>query len=276
MIFSISSCNSIIEKKQDENYVKVIAHRGDWRNAPENSLTGLQNCIELGVDMVEVDIAMTKDSVLVLLHDETVDRTTNGFGFIKDLTLDSLQKLRLKRYDGTVTHESIPTLEELMLLSKGRTEIFIDKGYQYIEEAYKILERTGTIQEAHFLGFVSGKEFSRDYPELYHLVNYIPLVLPTDTIDRQLESYKQIEPTYYLYSFQQEDSLLLSTVTNTSSKAYAIATTQVARYCAGHTDSISLSNPEQGWGWVVDRGFNAICTDYPEKLIDYLKSKGLR
>jgi glycerophosphoryl diester phosphodiesterase len=276
IIFSICGCNSIREKELSTKYVKVIAHRGDWRNAPENSLRGLQNCIELGVDMVEVDLAMTKDSVLVLMHDETIDRTTSGEGFIHNWILDSLQKLNLKLYDGTLTQEKIPTLEDFMMQSKGKTEVFIDKGYQYIEQAYRILEKTGTLDEAHFLGFVSGDQYQQDYPEVYKLVNYIPLILPSDTIVQQLTSYEQIRPQYYLYSFQDEDALQLSTVTNTASKAYAIATTQVGRYCAGHTDSLSLRNPGKGWGWVIDNGFNSICTDFPEQLIAYLESKGLR
>jgi glycerophosphoryl diester phosphodiesterase len=276
LTFSICSCTSTGEKKRHKNYVKVVAHRGDWRNAPENSLQGAQNCIEWGVDMVEVDLAMTKDSILVLMHDETIDRTTNGKGFIQDWTFDSLRNLRLKLRDGTLTQERVPTFEELMRLSKGKTEIFVDKGYQYIERAYKILEKTGTLGEAHFLGFVSGDQYRHDYPKLHYLVNYIPLVLPSDTIAQLFKSYKQIEPSYYLYSFQEEDSLQLATVKDVTTNAYAIATTQLARYCAGHTDSLSLTNPEEGWGWAVGKGFNAICTDFPEHLIHYLKSNDLR
>jgi glycerophosphoryl diester phosphodiesterase len=275
-LLALSSCNLIREDKQTKSHIKVIAHRGDWRNAPENSLKGLLNCIELGVDMVEVDLAMTKDSILVLMHDETIDRTTNGKGLVKEWTLDSLQKLRLKLYDGILTDERIPTLEELTMLSKGKTEIFIDKGYRYIAQAYKILKKTETLSEAHFLGFVSGDKFKEDYPELHKIVNYIPLILPSDTIAQQLRSYEQITPKYYLYSFEKEDSLQLSTVKNISSKSHAIATTQLARYCAGHTDSLSLNNPEKGWDWIISKGFNTICTDFPEQLINYLESKDLR
>jgi glycerophosphoryl diester phosphodiesterase len=276
VFFAVVSCTQTRESKQTKNHIKVIAHRGDWRNAPENSLRGLLNCIEMGVDMVEVDLAMTKDSILVLMHDDSIDRTTNGKGLVKDWTLDSLQKLKLKLYDGTVTQERVPTLEELMLLSKGRTEIFIDKGYKYIEEAYKVLKKTATLDEAHFLGFVSGDKYKQDYPQLHKLVHFIPLILPSDTIKQQLNSYEGIEPKYYLYSFQGEDSTQLATIASISSSANAIATTQVARFCAGHTDSISLNNPEKGWGWVIDKGFNTICTDFPERLINYLKSKDLR
>lgn len=55
--------------------VLVVSHRGDWRNAPENSLQAFQNCIDMGVDMVELDLKKTKDGELILMHDNTLNRT---------------------------------------------------------------------------------------------------------------------------------------------------------------------------------------------------------
>ena len=274
--FILLACTPPVDKGKAKNYVKVVAHRGDWRYAPENSLLGLQHCIEMGVDMIEVDLALTKDSVLVLMHDESLYRTTNGKGLIREWTLDSLQKLNLRLHDGTLTTEKIPTLEDFLKQSKGKMEVFIDKGYPFIEQACKILKKTGTLNDAHFFGFVSAEQFRKDYPELHQQVNYLPLILPSEQIHQQLQSFEQMGSTYYLYSFDREDTALLSTVSNVSSQAFAMATTQEARYCAGHTDSLSRSNPEKGWGWILDQGFNTICTDFPEQLISYLKSKNLR
>ena len=62
----------------NDNHVMVVAHRGDWRNAPENSLQAIQYCIDMGVDMVEIDVRKTKDGHIVLMHDGSIDRTTNG------------------------------------------------------------------------------------------------------------------------------------------------------------------------------------------------------
>ena len=60
--------------------VLVVSHRADWRNAPENSLQGIQNCIDMGVDMVEIDLKKTKDGHLVVMHDKTINRTMTGKG----------------------------------------------------------------------------------------------------------------------------------------------------------------------------------------------------
>jgi len=54
-----------------------------------------------------------------------------------------------------------------------------------------------------------------------------------------------------------------------------MATTQVDHFCAGYTDSISIINPDKGWGWIIDKEFNAICTDYPMELLAYLRNKRL-
>lgn len=65
--------------------VLVAAHRGDWRNACENSLEAIENAVQMGVDIVEVDLARTKDGHLILLHDNTLDRTTTGKGNRKNI-----------------------------------------------------------------------------------------------------------------------------------------------------------------------------------------------
>lgn len=125
--------------------VLVVSHRADWRNAPENSLQGIRNCIDMGVDMVEIDLKKTKDGHLVVMHDKTINRTMTGKGNAEDYTLAELKAMRLKNGAGCKTRHQIPTLEEVMLLCKGKIMVNIDKGYDYFQEAYAVLEKTGTI-----------------------------------------------------------------------------------------------------------------------------------
>ena len=75
----------------------MSVHRGCWRLAPENSIKAIEECIRIGVDMVEIDVRRTKDGHLVVIHDRSVQRTTNGKGLVAELTLEELQKLRLKQ-----------------------------------------------------------------------------------------------------------------------------------------------------------------------------------
>ena len=92
--------------------VLVASHRGDWRNYPENSLPAIRSAIEMGVDIVEIDLALTSDSVLVLCHDRTIDRTTSGRGLIAEITYDSIRRVNLRAGQNAVTHWKVPTLEE--------------------------------------------------------------------------------------------------------------------------------------------------------------------
>ena len=80
------SLDSIVNlyKNPSDQYVMVIAHRADWRNFPENSIEAIRSAIKLGVDMVEIDIRRTKDGHLILMNDETIDRTTNGSGKVSE------------------------------------------------------------------------------------------------------------------------------------------------------------------------------------------------
>ena len=64
----------------------VVAHRGDWRYAPENSIAAIEHSIDVGVDVVELDLQMTKDSVLIVMHDGTLNRTTTGKGKVNEWT----------------------------------------------------------------------------------------------------------------------------------------------------------------------------------------------
>ena len=100
--------------------VVVVAHRGDWRYAPENSIAAIEHSIAIGVDVVEIDLQLTRDSVLILMHDGTLNRTTTGKGSIRDWPLDSIKTLQLKSGCGIKTKETVPTLEEALLAAKGK------------------------------------------------------------------------------------------------------------------------------------------------------------
>jgi len=117
------------EPALDED-VLVVAHRACWRHAAENSLEGLQACIEQGVDIAEVDVRSTRDGVLVLMHDPLVNRTTNGSGRVSQLTYAQLQKLNLKAGRGgaaaALTSYKIPTLAEALRLAEGKILLEID------------------------------------------------------------------------------------------------------------------------------------------------------
>jgi glycerophosphoryl diester phosphodiesterase len=120
----------------------VAAHRGGALLWPENSRLAFVNALGLGVEYLELDVHRSRDGETVVIHDATLDRTTTGTGPVRDRTLAELRALRLRDRDGTVTAETVPTLDEVVALaaSAGRellVEIKVDSGrnrYPGIEE----------------------------------------------------------------------------------------------------------------------------------------------
>ncbi|KAB5491421.1 glycerophosphodiester phosphodiesterase family protein [Flagellimonas hadalis] len=110
---------------------KIVAHRGGAVLSAENSMEAIKNALQLGVDMVEIDIQMSRDGHLVVMHDRRVDRTTDGKGKVGNLDLDEIKKLRLKN---CTKIETVPTLDEVLeLISPHETKLLIevktDKNY---------------------------------------------------------------------------------------------------------------------------------------------------
>ena len=103
-----------------------IAHRGGVSLGPENSLSAIERSMLLGVDAVEVDVRLSADGSVVLMHDKAVDRTTNGKGRVENLSLGQLKELLLLDADGNVTDESVPTLAEVFELVGGRCRVLVD------------------------------------------------------------------------------------------------------------------------------------------------------
>jgi glycerophosphoryl diester phosphodiesterase len=106
--------------------VQIVAHRGGAGTGLENTLTCIEKGIIAGADAIEVDVHLTKDGYLLICHDETVDRTTNGSGKIREMNLDEIQKLHVTDKNGQMTEEHLPTLEEVLLLVNGRTKLLVE------------------------------------------------------------------------------------------------------------------------------------------------------
>lgn len=112
---------------QNEKNIYIAAHRGASTAYPENTMEAFRAAIEMGVDQIETDVRITKDGELVLIHDETVNRTTNSEGKVCDMTLAELKKLDAGvKKDPKFTGAKIPTLTELLELVKDHPTITLD------------------------------------------------------------------------------------------------------------------------------------------------------
>ncbi len=134
--------------------VSVIGHRGAMGYAPENTMISFAKGLELGADIVEFDVHLSKDNQVIVMHDHTVNRTTDGTGLIKDMTLAELKLLDAGAWFAPeFAGERIPTLDEVLNWAKGKTKVAIEikNGpvyYKGIEERVLDALRTYDVVES--------------------------------------------------------------------------------------------------------------------------------
>lgn len=264
---------------RDTTSVIVVAHRGDWRNFPENSIAAIDNAIKLGVDMVELDVQRTKDSVLILMHDANLDRTTTGKGKISETTLKTIKTLKLKNGVAIKTIHSVPTLEEALLFSKGRIMINLDKADRYFDEVFDLLEETGTTEQIVMKGNKSLEEVRELFGDYLEDVIYMPIVnLDKPDSKNQIELFlEKLKPVAFELLYKEDSNPLpveiIDVIGNNSLIWYNTLWDTMA---GGHDDDMSLKDPDLGYGYLIDTlGARIIQTDRPEYLLNYLRSRKL-
>jgi glycerophosphoryl diester phosphodiesterase len=264
-----------------QNKILVTAHRGDWRNAPENSLRAFQYAAEMGVDIVELDLKKTRDGAIVIMHDGTINRTTNGKGVPADYTLDEIKNFRLKNGLGRVTNNPIPTLKEVMLALKGSgVKVNLDKSYDVYPEAYAILKETGTLKQAIFKSEMPFDSLQHRYPQLVDKIIYMPVVNLDKPDARKIivDYLKGMKPYAFELIFTKDTSAILTDnkfITKTGSKIWI--NSLWASLNGGHDDDTAVEddNKEESWDWIINHGATIIQTDRPKLLLEYLRTKQL-
>lgn len=266
---------------QNPNYVAVVAHRGDWRNWPENSIAAIESAINMGVDMVEIDVKLTRDSILVLCHDWTLDRTTTGSGAIADYTYEQLQAFDLKRGHGiAIPGTKIPTLRQALELCKGRVLVNVDQGFDYYDQVLAITEELGmTNQVIIKSGWPSDKVAAVMKQHKTNMI-YMPVVgISAGTDTAAFNKYFALKPPAFELCFGTLDEKVKSLASKvTASGAKVWVNTLWGSLCGNYDDDRAFTSPEPDAVYVpiLDMGANIIQTDRPEFLIKYLEKKGRR
>lgn len=275
-------------KNPSDDYVLVVAHRGDWRNAPENSIRAVSNVIRMGVDIVEIDVHKTKDNEIIVMHDKRIDRTTTGKGAIAELKLDSIQKVFLRNGAGISTKYKVPTLRELMLYVKGKPiMVNIDKAWENFHLVMKVVEETATMSQVILKGNTPIHELRKQYGNLIDKVIYMPMVWPEDygiykrenfdsPYEYTLNFIKEYRPLAFEVILKDEKSSVDKAIQLIRKEHISIwINTLWAELCANHEDDKAIDNPDEHWGWVIRKGANIIQTDYPTQLLEYLRKNNL-
>ena len=177
--------------------IYIAAHRGGYENdfeekAPENSIANIQNAINHGFEIYESDVERTSDGVFIIMHDPTIDRTTNGSGEVAKMTIEELKKYRLTYINGEVSSEKIPLFDEFIFKGDGKIIFKIDfkPELKYLNELLEQIKNL-KLQDRIILRFKYKKEI------VNALANYnsddIPIILFRI---KNLTEYEELRSTF--------------------------------------------------------------------------------
>ncbi len=271
--------------------VLVSSHRSCWTETSENSLDGIRRCIAEGIDIGEIDVRTTRDGALVLMHDETVDRTTNGHGAVADLTLAEIQALRLYARGGgkgaSLTARRVPTLQEALAAARGRILLNLDVKAAGIGPMVAAILETDTARDV-LLNINAGVDaqqvaWARSLGIAVQTL-YFDEKTGASARSGQLQTMARQEPTVLQIIFRDPAvvgeavqaigrrpvRLLVNTM------AIDIDSGRPMDLAGPYLDTVAVVHPEQVWGKLIANGVSIIQTDEPQRLLAWLKRKKLR
>ena len=266
----------------NSKYVVVDCHRGDWSNYPENSIPAIESIIRMGADIMELDLKLTKDSVLVLSHDKTLDRCTTGKGLVSDYTLDEIKQLRLKGAHGAATDSlRMPTLREALECCKDRICVNVDQGYEYYDMVLAITEELGVTDQILIKGKKPVAEVAAKMAEHEHNMMYMPIIdIQKEKGQALFNEYMETKtvPLAYEVCWKKTTPEVEDCFRKILASGSKLWINTIWGSLCGYLDddkALDCGNPAEIYDQVIAYGASLIQTDRPEQLIKYLRSKGL-
>ena len=257
------TANAAIEKiaELSKDNILVCAHRSFHTNAPENSLHSIKNAIQAKIDIIEIDVRTTKDSVLVLMHDDNIDRITTGKGFIKDYTYTELLQFNLKMGD-SITNEKIPLLEDALKLSKSKLIVNLDLKAVNYKQLYLMLKKHS--MEYEVISFIGKKKKIQEMTAIDSLYAVMPLSVTKEDMSYYEKTTKSNLQHFTDESFTQEN------INWTRKEGILVFVNTLW----DEDDSFILGKME-AMDRVIALKPSIIQTDHPKLLMNYLRSKKL-
>lgn len=245
--------------------MEIWGHRGASGYAPENTLSAFQLAVEQGANGVELDVQMTKDAQIVVCHDETINRTSDGSGYIKDMTLEQLKQFNFGNGHGT--EEKIPTIDEVLevLGAYSLPDFTIN-----IELKNNVYQYYG--MEERLLDIVHRKGFDRKV--LYSSFNHFSM--------QKIKAIKPDARVGLLYSdgfVQMPEYCKALGIPILHPNIYTFLGSDIAKKCEEENIQVNVwtVNDDDDFERLARMNIHAIITNYPKEAIKYFKNyeKGL-
>jgi glycerophosphoryl diester phosphodiesterase len=242
--------------------VMVIAHRGFSGIAPENTLTAFKKAIEIGADMIELDVMLSKDGELVVIHDKTVNRTTNGKGKVSDFTLGELKKLDAGTwFKKHFKDEKIPSLEEVLDLAKNKILLNIEIK----KDAYNPEKKKGGVEEKTVLLL-----------EKYNMNSQVIVSSFNPHIVKRIKEFEPEISTAFLYRYRINKGLIkivhnLNVDALNPGKRFFTKKASAEVHQSDLKINIYTINQKREMAKFIKMGVDGIITNYPDRLFEVLE-----
>jgi len=234
----------------------VISHRGEHLSHPENTLPAFQAAIDAGADYFELDVRTTSDGRLVLMHDGTVDRTTNGSGKVRELTFEQIRQLDAgAKFAAKFAGTKVPTFEEALSLAHGKIGVYVDCKDIAPADLIAALQKGDMSSKVVIYG---GRGFLKHVIELAPSLKVMPEADDAATLAK-LED--DLHPPVVAFDAGDFKDDVIAVAKKANSDIYV--------------DRLWTADNLTNWQDALDRGAAGIQTDHPAELVAYLRSRGL-
>jgi glycerophosphoryl diester phosphodiesterase len=234
----------------------VVSHRGEHLAHPENTLPAFQAAIEAGADFFELDVRTTSDGRLVLMHDGTVNRTTDGTGRVRELTFDQIRALDTgSKFEAKFTGTKVPTFEEALKLAHGKIGVYVDCKELSPADLVAALKKTDMLKNV----------------VIYGAPGFLKGVL---ALEPSLPAMPEADNASKLEKMALNLNLHTAAFDNDDFKDDVIAAAKRLNVKI-YVDRLWNADKPEFWKDAIDRGADGIQTDHPAALGEYLRSRGL-
>ena len=267
-------------EKAKENII-IVAHRGACGgNIPCNTLTAYEIALKQGADMIEVDVSRSRDDKLFIFHPGMEEDHFNKKMNFKRMKFEKIAKERYVNFDNSVTQFGVATFDDFLEQFKGRCFINIDKFWDNPEMIYEAIKRHNMLEQVLVKSSLSHK-IIKTVEDFCPDVAFMPIVrdkLPyhQELMKRNI-NYIGAEVLFEKESSYMADPEFIDMMHHDGKLVWvnSIIYDYKEQLAGGHSDDTAFTVSEDyGWGWLADKGYDMIQTDWALMLINYLKESG--
>lgn len=226
-------------------FVAVIAHRGEHLRNPENTLAAFREALRVGADFIELDVRTTADGKLILMHDATVDRTTNGKGEVAKMTFGAIRALQ----------PPVPTFAEALEFARGKIGVYVDAKAVSAADVVSHLGEHGMTNDVVIYAGRILREVQRLEPRLKVMPEARGVAVAEQLV-------RELHPRVFAFDAADFRPEVVAVVKKAGALVYV--------------DRLGPADTPAAWQEAIDMGADGIQTDHPEELVKYLHEHGYR